>query len=146
VSTSTFLFPDVNVWFALTHSIHPQHSIARAWADGLDEDTVVYICRFTQLGLLRLLTNQSAMGSDLLTQSQAWTAFDEILDHPGNRMIEEPKGIDPLFRRLTDRKESSTKQWADGYLAAFAAAAAIQLVTFDRALAGKAKGAVLLTP
>ena len=144
MSTSTFLFPDVNVWFALTHSIHPQHRIAKTWADGLDDGAVVYFCRFTQLGLLRLLTNQSAMGTDLLTQSQAWAVFDEILSHPGNRMLEEPKGIDPLFRRLTDRKESSTKQWADGYLMAFAATAAIQLVTFDRALAGKARGAVLL--
>ena len=52
--------------------------------------------------------------------------------------------IDPLFRNHTDRNEISTKQWADGYLAAFSAAAGIRLVTLDRALAGKAKGAVLL--
>jgi len=98
----------------------------------------------TQLGLLRLLTNQSAMGKDVLTQSEAWGAFDAFLANPANRMIEEPRGIDPVFRRYTDRNEASTKQWADGYLAAFAMAAGIQLVTFDRALAGKAKGAVLL--
>lgn len=136
----------MNVWFALTHSIHPQHSSAKAWADGLDDGAAVYFCRFTQLGLLRLLTNQSAMGGDLLTESQAWAVFDQILVHSGNRMIEEPKGIDPVFRRLTDRKESSTKHWADGYLAAFAMSAGIQLVTFDKALAGKVKGAVLLVP
>jgi len=32
----------------------------------------------------------------------------------------------------------------DGYLAAFAMAAGIPLITFDRALAEKARGAVLL--
>jgi len=58
--------------------------------------------------------------------------------------MEEPRGIDPLFRQHTSRNEVSTKQWADGYLAAFAETAGIQLVTFDRALAAKVKGAVLL--
>lgn len=144
MSTNTFLFPDVNVWLALQHEIHPQHAAARLWGDSLPEDAVVYFCRFTQLGFLRLLTNRSAMGADTLTQSQAWKAFDALLANPNNRMMDEPHGLDPAFRRLTDRNESSTKQWADGYLAAFAAAAGVQLATFDQALARKVKGAVLL--
>ena len=111
----------------------------------MDAATVVYFCRFTQLGLLRLLTNQSAMGNDVLTQSQAWEAFDAFLANPGNRMMDEPRGIDPVFRRFTDRAEASTKQWADGYLGAFTEAAKLAIVTFDRALAGKVKGAVLLS-
>jgi len=135
----------VNVWLALEHEIHPHHPAASKWGGSLDANAVVYFCRFTQLGLLQLLTNQSAMGADVLTQSQAWKAFDALLAHPGNRMIEEPHGIDPVFRRFTDRRQSSTKQWADGYLAAFALAAGIQLVTFDKALAGTVKGAVLLS-
>jgi predicted nucleic acid-binding protein len=59
-------------------------------------------------------------------------------------LLEEPRGIDPIFRQQTNRNEVSTKQWADGYLSAFALAAGIRLVTLDRALAGKVKGAVLL--
>ena len=110
----------------------------------MDSDTAVSICRFTQLGLLRLLTNRSAMGEDVLTQAEAWEAFDELLANPGNQMMEEPRGIDSLFRQHTSRDEASTKQWADGYLAAFAEAAELTLVTFDRVLAGKVKGAVLL--
>ena len=145
MSTSTFLFPDVNVWLALVHQIHPQHNSAQAWAESLDEDAVLYFCRFTQLGLLRLLTNHSAMGIDVLTQSRAWDAYDALRADPENRMMEESPGIDPLFRQYTHRDEASTKQWADGYLAAFALAAGIQLVTFDRALAGKVEGAVLLS-
>lgn len=144
MSTSTSLFPDVNVWFALAHEIHPHHEAAIAWGESLDSDTVIYFCRFTQLGLLRLLTNRSAMGEDVLTQAEAWEAFDTLLANPDNQLIEEPRGIDPLFRKHTSRDETSTKQWADGYLAAFAIAAGIRLVTFDRALAGKVKGAVLL--
>lgn len=142
--TSTYLFPDVNVWLALAHEIHPHHKAVKVWSDSLDSDSIVCFCRFTQLGLLRLLTNQSAMKADVLTQSQAWRAFDALLADPGNQMVDEPAGIDPLFRQLTDREESSTKLWADGYLAAFAEAAGLTLVTFDRALAGKTQGALLL--
>jgi len=144
VSTSTFLFPDVNVWLALTHEIHPQHRQATEWDGALRSDVVLSFCRFTQLGLLRLLTNQSAMGADVLTQTDAWTVYDAFLATDRARFIDEPAGIDPLFRIHTKRDEVSTKQWADGYLAAFAIAARMPLVTFDRALAGTTKGAVLL--
>ena len=142
--TNTFLFPDVNVWVALTHEIHPHHRRAREWSVSLDDEAVACFCRFTQLGLLRLLTNESAMGAEVLTQFEAWQAFDALLENPSNRMIEEPAGLDAPFRQLTRSRESSTKQWADGYLAAFAESGELTLITFDRALAAKAKGAVLL--
>jgi uncharacterized protein len=106
---------------------------------------VLAFCRFTQLGFLRLLTNESAMGADVLTQNGAWAVYDALLGTGRARLIEEPSGIDHLFRQRTRRDEVSTKQWADGYLSAFAIAAGMPLVTFDRALAGKVDGAVLLS-
>ena len=144
MSTSTFLFLDVNVWLALAHEIHPQHGAAKTWDETLDADAVLVFCRFTQLGLLRLLTNPSAMGVDVLTQTNAWALYYGFLATGSAQFMEEPDGIDPLFRQQTYRDEVSTKQWADGYLSAFALAAGIPLVTFDRALTGKTKGAVLL--
>ena len=142
--TSTFLFPDVNVWLALVHEIHPHHKAATEWSKSLDSDAVAYFCRFTQLGLLRLLTNENAMREDVLTQQQAWEAFDSLVADPRNRMMGEPAGIDPAFRQQTASQQAATKQWADGYLAAFAEAGNLTLVTMDRALAAKVKGAVLL--
>lgn len=132
------------MWLAATHEIHPHHAAARAWIDSLDEDVFLYFCRFTQLGLLRLLTNRAAMGPDVLTQSQAWKAFDALVADPRNRLMDEPAGLEPVFRRQTSSHQSATKQWADGYLAAFASVAGLRLVTFDRALAAGTKGAVLL--
>lgn len=134
----------MNVWLALTHEIHPHHKAARAWSETIPDDTVLFFCRITQLGLLRLLTNQSAMAEEALTQQQAWEVFDALLASPSNRMTDEPAGVDSHFRARTSSPEASTKQWADGYLAAFAEAAGLQLVTFDRALAGKTKNALLL--
>ena len=145
MSTNTFLFPDVNVWLALAHEIHPHHATASRWEQALSGDAILCFCRFTQLGLLRLLTNASAMRDDVLTQAQAWGVFDAFTQVSAARLIEEPHGIDPLFRQLTDRDETSTKQWADAYLAAFAEAANVTMVTFDRALAGQVKGAILLS-
>jgi predicted nucleic acid-binding protein len=52
--------------------------------------------------------------------------------------------MDAALRSLTAGTVSSPKEWMDAYLAAFAEAGKLTLVTFDRALAGKAKGAVLL--
>jgi toxin-antitoxin system PIN domain toxin len=134
----------VNVWLALVHEIHPHHKPATEWGKSLDSDAVAYFCRFTQLGLLRLLTNENAMQADVLTQLEAWETFDLLVTDPRNRMIGEPAGFDPVFRQQTGSQQAATKQWAGGYLAAFAETAGIQLVTFDRALAGKVKGAVLL--
>jgi hypothetical protein len=134
----------VNVWVALVHEIHPHHKAATEWSKSLDSDAVAYFCRFTQLGLLRLLTNESAMREDVLTQWQAWETFDALVADPRNRMIGEPAGIDPAFRQQTDGQLAAKKQWADGYLAALAETSGIQLVTFDRALAGKVRGTVLL--
>jgi hypothetical protein len=134
----------VNVWLALAHEIHPHHGVVLAWGETLNSDAVLSFCRFSQMGLLRLLTNQSAMGDDVLTQAKAWAVYDAFLRTGRARLLEEPRGLDPLFRQHTTRNEASTKQWADGYLTAFSIAAGIPLVTFDRALAGKVKGAVLL--
>lgn len=145
MSTNTFLFPDVNVWLALAHEIHPHHAAASRWEQALPSDAILCFCRFTQLGLLRLLTNTSAMRDDVLTQAEAWGVFDAFMQFSAAKLIEEPHGIDPLFRRLTDRDEASTKRWADGYLAAFAQTARLTMVTFDRALAGQVKGAILLS-
>ncbi len=144
MSTNTYLFPDVNVWLALAHDIHPHHQIAENWERCLTADTTLCFCRFTQLGLLRLLTNPSAMNRDVLTQAEAWSAFDAFVKISGASLLDEPPGISPLFRSLTNRDEVSTKQWADGYLAAFSVAASIPLITFDRALASKVKNAILL--
>ena len=141
---STYLFPDVNVWLALAHQIHPHHKAATAGERSLPATSVLCFCRCTQLGLLRLFTNTGAMRQDVLTQAQAWDALDSFLNIAGARMLDEPHGIDAVFRRFTDRKEASTKQWADGYLASFAETAVIRLVTFDQALAGVVNGSILL--
>jgi predicted nucleic acid-binding protein len=98
----------------------------------------------SQLSLLRLLTNESVMGVDVVTQAEAWRIYDLFLENGRTFLAEEPKGTEDLLRVRTTTRRSSTKEWADAYLAAFAEAAGFRLATFDKALAGRVKGAVLL--
>jgi len=138
------VFPDVNVWLALSSRDHQHFSSAWNWYQALPQQTTLSFCRFTQLGYLRLLTTQSVMGQGTLTQADAWTAYDRWIEDAESRLIEEPAGLEVIFRSLTSSNLASPKDWADAYLAAFAEEAGFTLATFDRALAAKAKGSMLI--
>jgi len=124
------VFPDINVWLAMASSAHVHQDLIFG--------------RLTQLGLLRLLTTAGAMGNRVKTQRQAWEIYDEFLFAGNARLMQEPRLLDESFRRLANLNLASPKDWADSYLAAFAREAAVTLVTFDKALAGRAMHSVLL--
>src|SRR4029079_19705089 len=119
-SSTTSLFPDINVWVALTYEGHVHHATAAAWFAQLHEGVELAFCRFTQLGLLRLLTTAAAMGDEVMTQPQAWAAYDHWLQHPRVTLVDEPPAIETRLRALTRRRHPATKDWADSFLAAFA--------------------------
>lgn len=139
------LFPDVNVWLALNHTIHTHNCAATAWFSDLSQQTTLVFCRQTQLGLFRLLTTGSVMGEDALTQRQCWMLYTKWIEGGRAELWGEPIGLEGTFQRGSVTDERSPKRWSDAYLAAFAETAGLTLVTFDQALAGKVKGAVLLS-
>lgn len=143
-STTSSVFPDVNVWLALSTPDHQYFKVAWNWYIGLPDTSVLTFCRFTQLGLLRLLTTRSVMGKGTLTEAEAWDAYDRWIEAAGAEFANEPRGMDSDFRTRSSARLSSPKEWADAYLASFSATAEYSLVTFDQALAAKATGAVLL--
>jgi len=142
--STTSLFPDINVWVALTYEGHAHHANAAKWFAMLSRDATFVFCRFTQLGLLRLLTAEAVMSDEVMTQPQAWAAYDRWLKDPRVELVEEPAEIETRFRALTRLRQPATKDWADSYLAAFAAVGQLTLVTFDRGLRAKVKAAILL--
>src|SRR6516165_11396100 len=139
-----WLLPDVNVWVALHHQRHQHHPATLEWFNGLAERRVLVFCRQTQLGMFRLLTMAATMGNETLTQQQCWAIYHKWMAGGRAAMQPEPEGIDNAFRARTQLLEPAPKTWTDAYLAAFAETAGLTLVTFDKALARKAKGAVLL--
>jgi toxin-antitoxin system PIN domain toxin len=132
------------VWVALSSPDHEHFAKAWRWYKSLDPAEILCFCRITQLGLLRLLTTQPVMGLGTLTQTGAWNLYDRWLSDASAEFLEEPVGMDIIFRSRTQSPKASPKEWADAYLAAFAESAHLTLITFDKALAAKAKGAVLL--
>ena len=142
--TTSFLFPDINVWVALTHGDHIHHLVASDWYDSLVGGERFCFCRFTQLGLLRLLTSEAVMGEDVMSQVEAWTVYDRWLADDRVQLLEEPPGLERRLRTRTRSRPASPKTWADAYLAAFAETSQMTLVTFDRAFRGKVKPIILL--
>ena len=145
-STTSFLFPDLNVWLALSAQSHIHHRAAARWLEAVPGSQRLCFCRFTQMGLLRLLTTAQLMGEDeVLTQVHAWNIYDEWLSDERVSFLQEPPHMDKSFRGLTQLRRAAPKDWADSYLIAFAQAAGLQLVTFDKAMSHRAADAVHLT-
>jgi uncharacterized protein len=135
----------VNVWIALTYARHVHHEVARVWFEALDMEERVCFCRFTQLSLLRLLTTEAVMGAEeVMTQAQAWEAYDLWLADSRILFLEEPSNLDPIFRSLSRLRHPNPKTWSDSYLAAFAIGSGLRLVTFDQGFQGKIKQLLVL--
>ena len=126
--------PDVNVWLALAFDAHFHHSAAKSWFDGLSNE-ICFFCRLTQQGFLRLATNPIVFGKDAMTLVEAWQAYDRFLSDPRVSFADEPPGLEQPWRTLTQSQSFSPQVWNDAYLAAFAQAGNLNLVTFDQAFA-----------
>jgi toxin-antitoxin system PIN domain toxin len=129
-------FPDLNVWLALTARGHRHNEDAWGWLRTLPSAAKLVFARYTQVGLLRLLTNESVMGEQTLTLNQAWTVYDRWLQDPRVEFHPEPPDIESGFRKASAPfgAKPASKWVGDCYLLAFAQASQSSLVTFDKAL------------
>ena len=141
--TSKNFLPDVNVWLALVSQRHLHAHVCGEWLASMRSETVSF-CRVTQMGLLRLLTNPSVMGNDVLSMRESWRTYRTVLADERIRFATEPAGLETEWHRMTAHDRSMPKVWTDAYLAAFADTAGMQLVTLDRALLAMARNALVL--
>jgi uncharacterized protein len=123
--------PDVNVWIALTVAEHVQHSAAKQWFEETVNDTIA-LCRVTQMGYMRLLTNVQVMAQDVFTADQAWHLLEQLGQDDRILFAPEPPALDRTWRQMTAGHKSGANFWTDTYLAAFAQVTDYTLVTFDR--------------
>jgi toxin-antitoxin system PIN domain toxin len=144
--SKSFLFPDLNVWIALTYTKHSHYDCAQRWYTALPEDAQLCFCRFTQMSFLRLLTTPAVMGDEVLTQAGAWNLYDDWLREGGASYLEEPPTLEGTFRSLTQSGNAAPKDWADSYLAAFASDSDLCFVTFDQGFQRRIKHLLILRP
>ena len=88
----TLFFSDLNVWLALSVPSHTHSADAWNWMNSLPGDGRLVFSRYTQIGLLRLLTNTSIMGEQTMTLSEAWDVYDRWLEDPRVDFYPEPRG------------------------------------------------------
>jgi toxin-antitoxin system PIN domain toxin len=136
-------FLDTNVWLALVWERHSHAELARKWFTQCEDERFLF-CRFTQLALLRLLTTNAVMGEQVRSMTGAWEVYDRCCADERIALLPEPDGLDPRFRALAKSRQPSPNVWADAYLAAFASAAGLKLVTFDKALRSRAAECLVL--
>lgn len=125
---------DTNAWVATLFSSHPFHSLAQhALRTATPTDPAIF-CRSTQQSFLRLASTPALLrvyGAEGLTNRDALAALDALQALPQVRVLDEPPGIVALWRTFADLATASPKVWMDAYLAAFAVAGGLRMVTLD---------------
>lgn len=123
--------PDINTWLALTFDSHVHHPPAKAWFDGLPSDAVCFFCCLTLQGFLRLATNRFVFGKHALTLADAWQKYDLFSGDSRVAFAQESADLENHWRAFTQNQSFSPQVWNDAYLAAFALAGNLELVSFD---------------
>ena len=123
---------DVNVLLALVADRHAFHDLADRWAESVRVGEAI-LCRVAQMGLLRLLNNPAVMGDEALDTAGCWSVWRRLLEDERFRFSpEEPPGLEAAFERFTRGRAFTPRLWTDAYLAAYAHAARLSFVTFDK--------------
>ena len=132
---SSLSFPDINVWLAIAAPEHVHAAAAQRWWG--EEQGRIAFSRFTQLGLLRLMTTAAAMDGKPLSMTEAWRVHDRLFEDDRVGYVTEPAEVETHFREYAAGNIASPKVWTDAWLLAFSRAAEGILVTFDKALTSR---------
>jgi hypothetical protein len=122
--------PDINVWLALADPDHEHHARARKYWNKESAPRVAFT-RVSMLGMIRLLTNRHVMREEPFTVSQAWKAYQSLLDLPEILFLSEPESAEATMRAWSEVKGFPPSRLTDAWLAAVADTTRSRLVSFD---------------
>ncbi len=123
---------DVNVVFALLVEAHTHHKASWKWWEAAADGSVLW-CLPVRLGVLRLLTNPAAMDGDPVSTETALTAWEDFARD--ERVVDQEvsgRRVDPFFRNNVVGRQPAPNLWTDAWLAAYAQALGVGVVSFDR--------------
>ena len=129
-----YLF-DTSTWLAATFERHPSHSIARRALQQTTPTQPAVFCRATHISFLRLLSTAvlaKTYGVPPLTNRDALAVLNALQALPQVALRDEAPGVFTLWCQMAGADTASPKVWMDAYLAAFAIAGGLQLVSLDR--------------
>jgi toxin-antitoxin system PIN domain toxin len=119
---------------ALMHARHVHSAAAVRWLAAHEERGAVAVCRVSQMGALRILTHPSAMKDEAKSAAEFWDGWERMMEDDRFELVDEPAGLDAAWRALTAALPRGKPAETDCYLAAFAIAGRMRLVSFDRGL------------
>lgn len=125
---------DTNIWIAAVFTTHPCHALAQQALQLATPEYPAVFCRATQQSFLRLASTPAILkvyGAQGLTNRDALLALDALQALPQCSQRDETPGVFALWRTFATRHTASPKVWMDAYLAAFALAGGLRLVTLD---------------
>lgn len=143
---------DANVWVAAVFPTHPFHPRARHALEAATPADPAAFCRSTEQSFLRLVSTPvvlKAYGAEGPTNRDALVALDALLALPQVSERDEPPGMRALWHRLAARDTPSPRVWMAAYLATFAMAGGLRMVTLDhdfKAFAVEGLDLLLLNP
>ena len=126
---------DTHVWLAAIFPTHPFHAQAQQALQDASSTAPALWCRATEQSFLRLATTPAllkAYGAQGMGNRDALQALDALQTLPQVGTLIEAPGVRALWRQLATRDKASPKVWMDAYLAAFAIAGGLRMVTLDR--------------
>lgn len=125
---------DTNIWLAVVFATHPGHAVARHALQTVTAAQPAVFCRATEQSVLRLLTTTAVLrtyGAEGLSNRDALVALKALQVLPQVSVCDEPPGTALHWHMLAARDTASPKLWMDAYLAGFAIAGSLGLVTLD---------------
>lgn len=129
-----YLF-DTSAWLAAIFDQHPFHGLARQALQQATSTEPAVFCRATQQSFLRLASTAAlakTYGVVPLTNRDALMTLDSLQALPQVSWRDEPPGVFGQWRTVAALDTASPKVWMDAYLAAFAIAGGLRMVTLDR--------------
>ncbi len=122
---------DINALLPILIRTHAHQEPAMAWWDRQPAGRVG-LCRFVQLGIVRLLANPRVMGPKAATARVAWELTVELLADERLEFWPEPPGLEQHYTGLLRYSAPKPGLVSDAYLAAFALSRKAAVASFDR--------------
>lgn len=121
---------DVNVWVALSVPKHPHHLRASYYWQNEASARVAFNSH-TMLGLVRVVSNAAVFGGQQLTVDAAWQLYRAWRKDQAVMFAVEPSRCNAVLDGMVVSGLVQRRTWSDAYLASFAEAGGLRLVSFD---------------
>ena len=122
---------DVNFLIAILDIKHVHSERSLSWLNSVAESESIVICRVVQMGAIRLLSRKSIMGDGVLSGSDAWAYLNRLFEDDRFVFASEPTGFESAWKTICEWTPKGSSAETDTYLAAFAIASNLAVVTID---------------